>query len=152
MTISSYTPHTILETFERICKKETPWVAIGDFLNDWWAYAIDHREEMIKTSLPPAPNAIMHRWAAFCAAMVEWLCQQDNVPCPTWTKQEYYILLKPWFFYRKWDARARLLATTPAPFKMRNIFGGDRLFLNKWELKKTTPLSHKWTAQEMGLE
>ncbi len=146
-----YRWHTIEETFKQIRNKETPWVAIGNFLNDWWAYAIAHRKEMVETPLPPATTPTMHRWAAFCAAMVEWLCEQDGIPCPAWTKQECYILREPWFFYRRWDSRAWLLATTPAPFKMRNIFGGDRMFLNKWTLKKTTTLSHKWTAQEMGL-
>ena len=82
-----YQWHTIEETFKQIYKRETPWVALGNFLNDWWVYAIDYREEMIKTPLPSTTNATMHRWAAFCAAMVEWLCQQDNVPCPTLTKQ-----------------------------------------------------------------
>src|SRR5436305_5483549 len=81
--------------------------------------------------LPPALNPDTQRWAAFCAAMVEWLCWQEGVPCPSWAAKERYILPEPWFYYGKWSRRAKLLATTPAPFKMRNIFIGDRAFVHK---------------------
>ncbi len=138
MTMRSYKPHTMAETFERICKKKAPWVALGDFLNDWQCYAIEQREELIKTPLHVSSHPTMARWAAFCAAMVEWLCYQDNIPCPSWVKQECYTLPNPWFFYRRWDTRSWLLATTPAPFKMRNIFCGDRIILNKWTVAKVT--------------
>jgi hypothetical protein len=68
MATSPYHWHrqTIQETFERICAagNTTPWVAIGDFLDDWRRSAVEHRRELV---------------------------------------------------------------TTPTPFKMRNIFGGDRM-------------------------
>jgi len=75
----------------------------------------------------PVSTPEMQRWAAFCAAMVEWLCWQDGLLFPTWTDQEIYTLEEPWFLYKGWRLRAWQLATTPAPFKMRNIFGGDRM-------------------------
>jgi len=128
--------YTIAETFEQICKRKAPWVAIGDFLNDWQCYAIEQREELIKTPLCVPSHLVMVRWAAFCAAMVEWLCYQDNIQWPDWVKQECYVLPNPWFFYRRWDTRSWLLATTPAPFKMHNIFCGDRVILNKWNVVK----------------
>src|SRR6266851_4315558 len=102
MTTSPYQWHrqTVAETFERICGRNsaTPWVAIGDFLDDWRR-----------------------------AAMVEWLCWQDHLPFPEWTKQKSYRLQEPWFLYKGWRLRAWQLATTPTPFKMRKIFGGDRM-------------------------
>lgn len=127
----SYQWHTIAETVEQIYRGQTPWVAIGNFLNDWWLYAVEHRSELVAAPLPPAPNPEMQRWAAFCAAMVEWLCQQENLPFPAWTSQKDYTLPNPWFLYEKSSRRSWLLATTPAPFKTRNIFGGDRMFLKK---------------------
>lgn len=130
MATRKYRWHTVAEAFEQICKGQTPWVAIGNFLNDWWFYAVEHRRELIDTPLIPAPTLEMHRWAAFCAAMVEWLCWEANLSFPAWTDQECYILSERWFFYEDWESRAWLLATTPAPFKMRNIFGGDRMFLH----------------------
>ncbi|MDQ6662265.1 MAG: hypothetical protein M3Z24_15025 [Chloroflexota bacterium] len=151
MTISGYRWTTIAEAFEQICNNQEPWVAIGNFLNDWWRFAAECRRELIETPLAPAPTSELNRWAAFCAGMVEWLCQQENVPCPAWTEQECYVLSEPWFYYEDWESRAWLLATTPVPFKVRNLFVGDQMFLNKWELKRTSQITHQWTAQEMGL-
>jgi hypothetical protein len=129
MTTSPYRWHrqTIAETFERICNGTTPWVAIGDFLDDWRFSVVEHRRELVVEPIATAPTPELHRWAAFCAAMVEWLCWQDHLPFPEWTSQESYKLQEPWFLYKNWKLRAWQLATTPAPFKMRKIFGGDRM-------------------------
>ena len=128
MTTSSYRWHTIRDTFEQIKCDQMPWVAIGNFLNDWWFFAVEQRHELIEQPLAPGKSSEMRRWAAFCAATVEWLCLQESVPCPAWTKQKRYNLSNPWFFYDDGDSRLWLMATTPAPFKMRNIYGGDRMF------------------------
>lgn len=151
MIVAGYRLHSIAQAFERICDHQTPWVAIGDFLNDWWCFAVDQRRELIAAPLPAAPTPALQRWAAFCAATVEWLCQKDGVPCPAWTQMECYVLSEPWFYYKKWGSRSWLLATTPAPFKKRNIFVGDQLFQNKWELKATCAPTRMRSAQEMGL-
>jgi hypothetical protein len=129
--MTTYRYQTVTETFEQICNNQIPWVAIGNFLNDWWFYSVEHRRELIATPLLPAPTPETQRWAAFCAAMVEWLCWQEGIPCPEWTNQECYTLPEPWFLYERLSKRAWLLAATPAPFKMRNIYGGDRMFLRK---------------------
>ncbi len=128
MTTSRYQWHTVAEAFEDICNNQTPWVAIGNFLNDWWFYAVEHRRELVDTPLAQASTPETQRWAAFCAAMVEYLCQQQNLPFPVWTDQACYILADPWFLFEEWESRTWLFATTPAPFKMRNIYGGDRMF------------------------
>ncbi len=128
--------HTVAKVFDQICNNEMPWVAIGNFLNYWWAYAVDHRRELVEAPLAPAPTPEMQRWAAFCAAMVEWLCWGANLPPPAWTNQERYILPEPWYFYEGFNSRSWLVATTPAPFQRRNIFGGDRMFLHKWDMAK----------------
>ena len=137
-----YRWYTIAETFEQICHHQEPWVAIGNFLNDWWYFAVEQRRELIETPLPPATRPETLRWAAFCAAMVEWLCWQDDLAFPEWTSRACYTLADPWFLQESLARRAKLLVTTPAPFKMRNIFGGDRMFLNKGDLAKIP------TAQE----
>lgn len=131
MATPLYQTHTVAQTFEAICHNQTPWVAIGNFLNDWWYYASDERRSLIDESLPFAETRAVQRWAAFCAAMVEYLCTQENISCPEWTTQQQYILQEPWFYYGDLDSRSWLLATTPAPFKMRNIFIGDRAFVRK---------------------
>ncbi|GAC1393281.1 MAG: hypothetical protein NVS4B11_14630 [Ktedonobacteraceae bacterium] len=150
VTHRQYKWQTVAETFEQICKGEQLWVALGNFLNDWWYFSTDHRRELIETPIIPAPTPDLHYWAVFCAAMVEWLCEQDNVPCPTWTMKECYILPKPWFYDVGWSRRTNLLATTPAAFKRRNMFVGNRMFLGKRDLKALPEPAHKKTAQEMG--
>jgi len=136
MATTSYRKHTVAKVFDYICNNETPWVALGNFLNYWWAYAVDHRRELVEAPLAPAPTPEMQCWAAFCAAMVEWLCWGANLPPPAWTNQERYILPEPWYFYEGSNSRSWLVATTPAPFQRRNIFGGDRMFLHKWDMAK----------------
>ena len=51
MTTSSYRWHSVAGVFEGICNSQTPWVAIGNFLNDWWFFAVEHRRELIETPI-----------------------------------------------------------------------------------------------------
>src|SRR5262249_9518945 len=80
---------TIAATFERIRRDpDHPWVAVGDFLDDWRFTTREDRPELVREGIAPAGGTLdLRRWAAFCAAMVEWLCRQDELPFPTWTSQ-----------------------------------------------------------------
>ena len=123
-----YQYQTIAETFERIQQGTDPWVAIGDFLDDWRRAPRQARLALVeKPVLAPVDNIEQQKWAAFCAATMEWLCWNDGLPFPAWTANDAYMLSEPWFLYPGWRLRAWQLATTPAPFKMRNIFGGDHM-------------------------
>lgn len=129
---------TIAETFQRIMTQpEFPWVAIGDFIDEWRRSDPADRLALVAEGIPgpggippseaESTDEFLLRWAAFCAAMVEWLCWQSDLSWPTWTNREEYHLPTPWFLYpgdllRPWE-----LVTTPAPFKARNIFGGDHI-------------------------
>jgi hypothetical protein len=129
MTHSTYwwQRQTIKETFDRVQNGVSPWVAGGDFLDDWRRSVLEDRYELVENPIAPATTLETQRWAAFCAAMVEWLCWQDDLPTPTWTDQESYTLQDPWFLYEGKRLRAWQLVATAAPFKMRNIYGGDRM-------------------------
>lgn len=125
---------TIRETFDRIAAGTHPWVPIGDFLDDWRRSQRDDRLELAEMGIPSlddeprlTTDPELRRWAAFCAAMVEWLCWQDDLPFPAWTSRPEYLLNEPWFLYPGHLLRAWMLATTPTPFKLRNIFSGDRV-------------------------
>jgi hypothetical protein len=129
---------TMAQTFQEICQGETPWVALGNFMNDWFDYAKDQRAQLVEASifLPPSSNIDILRWAAFCAASVEWLCNRYGIPCPEWVENPAYFLPDPWFDSpgaHKPQVRERLIRQTPEPFTKRNIYCGNRMFNNKYE-------------------
>lgn len=127
--------HTIRIAFQEICEGEQPWVALGNFLNYWWAYASDRRYDLVVDALPEAPADEQYlRWAAYCAASVEHLCHKYNVPCPTWVHDPKYVLSDPWYYHPHAHVRDWLVSSTPEAFRKRNIYSGDRMFLNKYDL------------------
>jgi len=131
--------HTMAAAYQEICQGEEPWIALGNFLNDWFDYAKDHRPELVAAPLflPQDTNQQWRRWAAFCAASVDYLCARYLVSCPTWVSHPMYTLPDPWFdvpMAHKPEVRAYLLQQTPKPFTRRNIYCGDRVFANKYEL------------------
>ena len=42
--------HTIEFCYQEICAGESPWVPLGNFMNDWYAYHVDHRTDLINDS------------------------------------------------------------------------------------------------------
>jgi hypothetical protein len=125
-TMTEYRPQTAAETLRLIQDTEDPWVPFCQFLDDWRRLDVGERSALCADA-PPAVDGEHVRWAALLAASVEALCAADRLPFPTWTGRPEYRLKEPWFLYPGWRLRAWQLATTPAPFKMRNIFGGDRI-------------------------
>lgn len=131
--------HTIHLAFREIWEGEQPWVALGNFLNYWFAYAKDRRYDLVVEPIPDAPaEEYYQRWAAYCAASVEHLCHKYGVPCPDWVHDPKYVLPTTWYDIPRqellFQVRDWLIATTPEEFSKRNIYSGDRMFLNKWEL------------------
>ncbi len=124
---------TMKSSFEQICQGKRVWTALGNFMNDWYAYHEDEREKLIIDPLPDSYPSEFHRWAAFCAASVEWFCNKYGVLCPSWVFDPKYILADPWFFSEKETLRSYYLTKTPEEFTRRNIFCGNRMFANKWE-------------------
>ena len=56
---------------------------------------------------------------AYLAAYAEWLADQAGINRPAWTGDSERIARDPWFAT---PLRGRLLATTPASFRQRNLF------------------------------
>ena len=125
-THREYRPQTATETLGLIAGGLDPWLAVGQFVDDWRRSELDRRPDLCREPLPTVDGEAT-RWAALLAASVEWLCAQDRLPFPVWTSRPEYRLPEPWFLYPGWRLRAWQLVETPAPFKMRNIFGGDRI-------------------------
>jgi len=129
---------TMSVAYQEICQGEEPWIALGNFMNDWFDYAKDKRAQLVADplSLPKILTTDTHRWAAFCAASVEWLCERYHVPCPTWIDNPIFCLPEPWFDSpnaNRPEIRQRLMEQTPEPFTRRNIYCGNRMFENKYE-------------------
>ncbi|MBI4491590.1 MAG: hypothetical protein HY690_02215 [Chloroflexi bacterium] len=121
-----YHPQTAADTLRLIAGGADPWLALGQFVDDWRRTETAQRPRLVGEPLPGVPAQHL-RWAALLAASVEWLCAQDELPFPSWTSRPEYRLAEPWFLYPGWRLRAWQLAETPVPFRMRNIFGGDRI-------------------------
>jgi len=119
--------YTSAESFQRILNGEEPWIAIGDFLDEWRREEVKDRAELVIDPLVSFIPPEMEKWATFFSAMVEDLCVQDGLPVPSWTQDAHFILEHPWFLYPGWRLKVWQLATTPPSFKKRNIFGGDRI-------------------------
>ncbi|MBX6773374.1 MAG: hypothetical protein IRY83_16765 [Chloroflexi bacterium] len=121
-----YKAQTAAETLRFIAQGGDPWVALGQFLDDWRREKPTQRLDLVRE--PPRAVPPEHqRWAALLAAAVDWLCMREGLPAPPWVADPAYRLAEPWFLYPGWRLRAWQLATTPTPFRMRNIFGGDRI-------------------------
>jgi len=130
---------TISISYREILAGEDPWVALGNFLNDFFGNYPERRAELVRDPLqkPVGSTAEEHRWAVFCAATVEYLCQKYALACPAWVHDPAYDLAEPWYYSpgaHKLHVRARLERETPEPFTRRNIFCGNRMFVNKYEL------------------
>ena len=126
MSAKRYSRQSAADTLRRIDEGWDPWLAIGQFLDDWRTAEAAQRDGMVADALPD--TAIEHpRWSALIAAAVDYLCAEDGLAAPAWTRRAEYRLTEPWFLYDGWRLRAWQIAETPVPFRMRNVFGGDRI-------------------------
>jgi hypothetical protein len=112
---------TMARAYQSICaQEEEPWIALGNFRNAWYGYAKDDRFALVSEPImePEHHTCHTHRWAAFCAASVEFLCQAYHVPCPQWVDDLRYVLPTPWWPDHASDltTRIQLMQITPAPF------------------------------------
>jgi len=84
--------------YQRICTGEDPWTGLGNFSHAWYGYAKDKRAALVGEPLTPPEQQTEYtrRWAAFCAASTEFLCEQYAVPCPAWVYESRYSLPQPW--------------------------------------------------------
>jgi len=130
---------TIHETYQFILQGERPWTALGDFLNYWHVYAAHRREDLIREPLEIPPNATVeqYQWAAFCAATVEYVCRQHQVPLPDWIDNPVHTLPTPWFTgigASKPHIQAQLLVESPEPFRRRNIYCRAHVLATKYDV------------------
>ena len=124
---------TMKLSFEQICQGETPWVALGNFMNDWYAYHFEERERLVVDPLPEHYPQEYHQWAAFCAASVRWFCSTYELTCPSWVDNPRYVLSEPWYMHHRSQRWEHLRETTAEEFARHNIYCGDHVYKNKYE-------------------
>ena len=134
---------TIAVSYKEICEGQRPWNPLGNFMNDFFGNFPDRRDELVKDPIEEPKDATydMHKWAVFCAASVEYLCEQYSLACPDWVNNPAYTLPEPWYDSpgsEKPQVRERLRQKTPLAWTKRNIYCGNRVFWNKYEL----PIKH----------
>ena len=141
------TIHTMARAYQQICAGEDPWTALGNFKNAWYDYARDTRAALVSDPLDKPDRDTEHtrHWAAFCAASVEFLCERYGVSCPAWVFDPDYTLATPWYGDTIVNLADTVVLkhrteTTPPPFALRNVFCGNRLYQNKYEL-------HEWLQE-----
>lgn len=137
------TLQTMAWAYQQICSGEDPWTALGNFTNAWYDYAKGIRTALISDPLVKPEQDTEHNrhWAAFCAASAEFLCDCYSVPCPKWVNSTDYTLPTPWYG----DNVVNLSDTSmlqyrikhsPHSFARRNVFCGNRLYQNKYEMSE----------------
>lgn len=129
---------TMAIAYKEICEGRRPWTALGNFMNDWFDYAPDKRELLVADplALPEKPTPYTHRWAAYIAASVEFLCARYDVPCPEWVYDPLFVLSEPWYDSpgaERAEIRSQLRKSTPEPFRKRNIYCDNNMYEHKSE-------------------
>ena len=138
--VSQVPLQTFQRSFEQICAGEEPWHPLGNFMHQFFGQYTLRRADLMRDpiSLPEHLTHQQLQWAVFCAASVEYLSHKYNLSCPAWAMNPLYTLDTPWYDDPDGDdleVQEDLRQTTPESFTRRNIFCGDRVYLNKYEYR-----------------
>lgn len=121
------TAQSAAATIARIESGTDGWVAIGDFVDSWNRAARADRADLV--AIAPRSRDGTRRWFALVAAAVDHLVRTSapEIDLPPWVVSRATVLDEPWFLLPGTSLRMHQLVDTPAAFKSRNIFGGDRI-------------------------
>jgi len=119
---TGYRLGTVNQAFDRVRRREDPWIALGDFLDDWRRAERDQRQGMTSEPISIQPDDPDRRWASLFAAVVDWLCWQNGLDAPAWVSATAFNLPEPWFVTEGEAMRSWQLVESPVPFRMRGIF------------------------------
>lgn len=134
MTPFKFKTQTLAHAYKELVAGEGFRVAMGDFMNAFFLYYVKNRQVLLNPPirLPKHPTEEQRGWAAFCAGAAEYLAERYNLQCPAWALNPVYKMPEPWYILPNPSQAVRedFQQTTPAAWKSRNIFCGDRVFTN----------------------
>ena len=130
-----FTTQTLAMAYDELASgKEGFRVAVGNFMNAFFLYHIESRQQLIADpiQLPDNPTEEQRGWAAFCAAAAEYLAARYDLQCPSWALDSTYSMPEPWYIVANANQAMRedFQETAPEPFRRRNVFCSDRVFSN----------------------
>lgn len=130
-----------LATFRRcygqIVAGDDPWLPLGNMMHQWFGRYQDYRVELVREPLdvPEGATPDQFRWAVWCAASVEYLCNRAGLAYPAWALDERYKLAEPWYYdeVEGPEEEAELREETPVEFARRGIYCEREPYRNKYE-------------------
>jgi hypothetical protein len=133
--------HTIATAYNDICRGVAPWIALGNFMHDFFGNYPRQRRQLLRDpiELPKDATLEQQQWAAFCAASVEYLCEKYHLRCPAWPRNPAFTLAETWYNDGASDlpeVRKALDIETPDAFRRHNIRCTSRIYANKYEIRE----------------
>lgn len=130
-----------LATFRRcysaIVAGDEPWLGLGNMMHQWFGRYQHYRTELVREPLDMPEDATFDqlRWACWCAASVEYLCDCAGLACPDWALDPIYTLVEPWYYaeVEGEEEEAELRVETPLAFARRGIYCEANPYRNKYE-------------------
>ncbi len=128
---------TFRHCYSQILIGDDPWLPLGNMMHQWFGRYQDFRTELVREviDVPESATAEQWRWAIWCAASVEYLCNRAGLACPAWAVDERFKLAEPWYYddVEGEEEKAELREETPEEFARRNIFCEANPYRNKYE-------------------
>jgi hypothetical protein len=128
---TGYRLETAKQAYDHVLRGVDLWIAMGNFLDDWYRAEDDQRRAMVREPIAAAPaNSLeLQRAAALFAAVIDWLSwiNSPRLATPRWVSEARFTLREPWFIWPGPSMRVWQLVHSPAPFRMRNIFTDESI-------------------------